>query len=346
MYDPDGNLLCFGRQDHQIKIHGQRVELGEIESLLGTSELPVAVICVLSKVSHPQLVLFFREPRSSSRHNDEGIHITSNGSVDSITQQLSHQASQVLPSYMTPGIYVGISAFPLSTTGKTDREALRKLYEEFCTTSQKLTTLCDNVVQPRSTIESAIYSIVCDMFNQDKLCVTADLVDSLLDSLAVMRLAAGLRQRLDCSATMQSLMRCRSVRLMAEKLEIDVSAAERYLAMNAPHRKKESKVREPGTVAYSLLTEQSKVVEPFTVFSHQHDPNRPQMYCIHEVSGLSTIFKRLVPYVSEVELIGINNPRFGDGDAFQDVREMAHHYVSQTHLWGFTSLTLYSMSSC
>ena len=30
-YQPDGTLLCLGRSDDQVKIHGVRVELGEVE---------------------------------------------------------------------------------------------------------------------------------------------------------------------------------------------------------------------------------------------------------------------------------------------------------------------------
>jgi non-ribosomal peptide synthetase component F len=37
-WSADGNVLLFGRKDHQVKIRGHRMELGEIEAALSAIE--------------------------------------------------------------------------------------------------------------------------------------------------------------------------------------------------------------------------------------------------------------------------------------------------------------------
>ena len=107
-------LIYLGRIDHQIKIRGLRVELGEIEAVL-------------------------REVAGVDRAVALGWQTTANG-ADSIVAFLetSHAdidivldtAKDRLPSYMVPRTLYLMTEFPLNANGKVDREALAKLLEE------------------------------------------------------------------------------------------------------------------------------------------------------------------------------------------------------------------------
>nr|WP_112264136.1 non-ribosomal peptide synthetase [Lentzea terrae] len=90
----DGSVEYLGRTDHQVKIRGLRVELGEIEAVLGD-----AVVVVRDE----RLVAYVRTP-----------------DVDALRKA----AEAALPDYMVPSAIVPLDEFPLSPNGKLDRRAL------------------------------------------------------------------------------------------------------------------------------------------------------------------------------------------------------------------------------
>jgi acyl carrier protein len=105
---PDGTIAFLGRKDHQIKINGIRIELGEVEGAIERhpavdvcvvqpweiwpGEMRLAGYCVFRKdVPRPDLRAFLREK---------------------------------LPEAMIPAAFVEIDAMPLTPSGKIDRRAL------------------------------------------------------------------------------------------------------------------------------------------------------------------------------------------------------------------------------
>ena len=107
---PDGNLLYLNRTDWMIKIHGQRVEPGEIES-------------VMNKVDGitGSVVKAFE--------NDDGTMLlcgfyTESGPVNG--NRIRAMLKTKLPPYMIPGAFVRMDAFPVNPNGKTDRNAIQK----------------------------------------------------------------------------------------------------------------------------------------------------------------------------------------------------------------------------
>jgi amino acid adenylation domain-containing protein len=105
---PGGDYVYLGRNDHQIKRHGYRIEPAEIEgALLGHGGVAGAVA-----IGWPL---------------EEG---SAQGIIAFLTGQgIDHEALQahvrgVLPNYMVPTEYVALAEFPLNVNGKTDRAAL------------------------------------------------------------------------------------------------------------------------------------------------------------------------------------------------------------------------------
>ncbi|MFD1546304.1 amino acid adenylation domain-containing protein, partial [Nonomuraea guangzhouensis] len=104
---PDGVLEFAGRADGQVKIRGHRVELGEIEAVLGAFP-EVGQVAAVVREDQPgdQRIVAYVTPRS----------------VDA-AGLLAH-AGRRLPGYMTPSAVVGLDALPLTAHGKLDRHAL------------------------------------------------------------------------------------------------------------------------------------------------------------------------------------------------------------------------------
>jgi hypothetical protein len=105
---PDRQLRFTGRTDHQAKVRGFRVELGEIESVM---------------LAHPavaQAAVVVREIRAG----DRAIvgFATATGPVQ--PQQLRAHVAASLPGHMVPALVEVVERFPVTPNGKIDRDAL------------------------------------------------------------------------------------------------------------------------------------------------------------------------------------------------------------------------------
>ncbi|GAA1229138.1 hypothetical protein GCM10009676_09530 [Prauserella halophila] len=105
-YRPDGQLEFLGRIDHQVKIRGQRIELGEVE----------AAIRELESVSDALVVV---HPDPSGQQRLVGYVV---GDADPTVAR--ERLSAALPDAMIPAVLIGLDTFPLTRNGKIDRKAL------------------------------------------------------------------------------------------------------------------------------------------------------------------------------------------------------------------------------
>lgn len=104
---PGGQLAFLGRLDHQVKINGFRIELGDIESQLRQHPaVEQAVALALTVREQPQLVLYWQRRTEVTE------------------QELRSYLQQQLPAYMQPAYWLELEAFPLNSNGKIDRKAL------------------------------------------------------------------------------------------------------------------------------------------------------------------------------------------------------------------------------
>jgi amino acid adenylation domain-containing protein len=109
-YQPDGTLVFLGRVDHQVKIRGMRVELGEIEAVLHqhSAAKDVVVVAREDTPGEKRLVVYV---------------VFHPGQTATIKDLLVHMRS-TLPAYMIPSAFVWLNALPLTPNGKIDRLAL------------------------------------------------------------------------------------------------------------------------------------------------------------------------------------------------------------------------------
>ncbi len=106
---PDGNYIYCGRADHQVKIQGFRVELGEIEH-------HARMLCACNVVA----VVVTNEQGASQ------IDLVLEAEVADQNEILKGLRGK-LPSYMVPARVHAIAPFPLNVNGKTDRKELTKI---------------------------------------------------------------------------------------------------------------------------------------------------------------------------------------------------------------------------
>ncbi|WP_051820092.1 amino acid adenylation domain-containing protein [Streptomyces sp. NRRL S-920] len=107
-WSADGDIVFLGRRDRQVKVRGQRVELGEIEAALtGLPEVSAAVVADLDAT-----LVGFVVPAPGRRPD-----------LDEIRRHLAG----TLPSYMVPALLTTVAQIPITASGKVDLAALAAL---------------------------------------------------------------------------------------------------------------------------------------------------------------------------------------------------------------------------
>jgi natural product biosynthesis luciferase-like monooxygenase protein/amino acid adenylation domain-containing protein/non-ribosomal peptide synthase protein (TIGR01720 family) len=106
-WQPDGSIAYLGRIDNQVKIRGNRIELGEVENAITTFK-NVQQVVVMAKELNSEKVLV--------------AYVVSSDVLDKT--ELRKFLQDRLPDYMVPGFYIQLPELPLSSNGKIDRKAL------------------------------------------------------------------------------------------------------------------------------------------------------------------------------------------------------------------------------
>jgi amino acid adenylation domain-containing protein len=201
-YMTDGNIEFLGRIDHQVKVRGFRVELGEIETALG---------------QHPAV----REAVVKPYRDDTGsvslaAYVVRKGHVD--TPELSAHLKKGLPEYMVPAAFVYLDHLPLTPNGKVDRNALP------VPDAPAAAAAATSFVAPTNDAERALQALWEEVLNARPVSVTARFEDLGGHSLLAAQLVSRIETRLGHKVPLEALFTAPTVRelaaLIQQKLEV------------------------------------------------------------------------------------------------------------------------------
>ncbi|KAF7553294.1 hypothetical protein G7046_g7134 [Stylonectria norvegica] len=129
-----GHLILVGRRDDQVKVRGQRLELGDVEAQLQKTFSKLQTIALVPKTGSlgGSLVVLLTEPRVASATSS-----VSEGVLDIYAELISHDENKKLlqkfessaPSSMIPSLWIPVRFFLLSSSGKVDRKMLSQAVE-------------------------------------------------------------------------------------------------------------------------------------------------------------------------------------------------------------------------
>lgn len=199
-YEPDGNLICLGRKDSQVKLRGQRVELGEIEhhlrQCLPTAKEVVAEVIKPDSYDGKSLLVAFvcvEEEQYAELHatTEGGKHTAQ---FTAMVQTVESHLRELLPIHMIPTLYIPIDEIPMTSSGKTDRKKLRE-FGSFFSTQQlaEMQGTCNGIKQePETEMERKLQEIWARVLNIPANQIGLD--DSLFrlggDSISAMQVVA------------------------------------------------------------------------------------------------------------------------------------------------------------
>jgi amino acid adenylation domain-containing protein len=172
---PDGELDFLGRIDHQVKLRGMRVELGEIEAVLG---------------QHPDV----REAVTLLREGRLTAYVVSGpqASLDELRGFLERQ----VPAYMVPQDWALLDALPLTPNGKVDRRALPA-------PDRRIETM----VAPRTPLEELMAEIWAEVLFLDRVGIHDSFWDLGGHSLLATKVLSRVNESLGVELPLQALFR-------------------------------------------------------------------------------------------------------------------------------------------
>ncbi|MFT4088537.1 MAG: amino acid adenylation domain-containing protein, partial [Gordonia sp. (in: high G+C Gram-positive bacteria)] len=187
----EGEIEYAGRADDQVKINGQRVELGEIEAVLAAQpgvEQALA-LGVTDDAGRDRLVAYLVAP------SDAGLD----------GRSVLDSAAERLAGHMLPNAVIVLSALPLTPGGKLDRRALpRPQFGEHG----------DDYVAPESSTEQMLAGVVAALLGLERVSVAESFFALGGDSIMSIQLASAARAN-GLPLSPREIFELRTVRAMA-----------------------------------------------------------------------------------------------------------------------------------
>ncbi|KAF3797679.1 Hydroxamate-type ferrichrome siderophore peptide synthetase [Colletotrichum gloeosporioides] len=234
---PDGSLMVLGRMDDQLKLRGQRIDTGEISSILTTSGLATSSAAVIvSRNNSPatQLAVFYVP---TDNGNSEHMMLPIDDRLAKANRTLFGLLRSQLPTYMVPTYLFPISSIPLTSSGKIDRAAMQASFREFSREHLDLAA-GSNEEHDDENAWSDQEKTIALVLSQDLSIPLEDITRWQpfaavgLDSISAISLARALRGSFSAKIPVSLILRCGSVARLAQEISTQQTEDETQ-SMNA-----------------------------------------------------------------------------------------------------------------
>jgi len=196
-YQEDGNIIYAGRKDDQLKINGNRIEIGEIESRLSLHEaVKEAAVMAFGEGTSKYLVAYY----VSEQPIDQG--------------ELRTYLTNQLPDYMVPSFFEKLEIMPLTANGKLNRNAL----------PEPKVRLDESYIKPTTPTEIKLCEIWSQVLKIDSelLSVGADFFSLGGNSLMSISLIGKMHKALNVKISLRDFFENPTIQSTAEYIE-DIS---------------------------------------------------------------------------------------------------------------------------
>ncbi|KSU58247.1 MULTISPECIES: non-ribosomal peptide synthetase [unclassified Gordonia (in: high G+C Gram-positive bacteria)] len=201
--DRSGGLVYVGRADFQVKLRGQRLELGEIEAVL-TAHPQVRTAAVIGVGNPVTSLAGYVEPVDPGRPVE-------------ISALREHLATH-LPSHMVPAALMVLDSIPRSPIGKIDRAGLPAIEPSKADAER---------VPPSTHTERLLAAIVGEVLGLEDVSVTADFFVIGGNSLSATRVSARAGDAFGVRVGVRDVFEAPTVRLLARRVDAAYDDASR-----------------------------------------------------------------------------------------------------------------------
>lgn len=130
---PDGSIIILGRVDDQVKLHGLRIEPGEISAVLqqhSSVEAAATVLATGGSDNEPVMVSFYVPLDQRQTATSSSLALGVDEYQRSLMAELLDHLRSRLPDYMVPAWLIPVSRIPTTSSGKIDKDYLRHTFSE------------------------------------------------------------------------------------------------------------------------------------------------------------------------------------------------------------------------
>ncbi|MBN2441675.1 MAG: amino acid adenylation domain-containing protein, partial [Spirochaetales bacterium] len=314
-WDEDGNIEFLGRKDRQIKLHGYRIELAEIESVLNNIEGVIDSFVLLRNKESPVLVAFIQ------------------GDMNKISQNMIiSELKRILPAYMIPGFFIFLDNWPLTPHNKKDPD---KLYEMI---TQNTMSGYKHKIFPRNPIEESILEIWRDVLHMDEISIDDNFFKLGGHSLQMTRVVSRMREQLSIDIPLHVIFENPTIMALSGQVEDFRNTLTSTLPMPTAIKNKgdfiplsPSQERmwfvhqlEPESIAYNILVaiRLKKKVNPeilnqcFQEIIRRHDILRT-IFIVKDGHPVQIVRKEINNYFNLIDISGLS----------KDDREIKRHTI-------------------
>jgi tyrocidine synthetase III len=113
---PDGNIEFIKRDDNQVKIHGFRIEIEEIQESINKIENIKESVVITQGYNEDKKLIAYYTVKNRYKHCD-------------MTDLIQRSLQEMLPQYMIPSCFIRVPEIPTTINGKIDKKQLLTCYE-------------------------------------------------------------------------------------------------------------------------------------------------------------------------------------------------------------------------
>jgi non-ribosomal peptide synthetase component F len=242
----DGNYEYVGRRDGQVKVRGQRVELGEIE----------AILCRHERVK--EAVVLARPDETGAQRLVAYVVAADDREAFTVTEMHSYLREK-LPHYMIPVALVQLSEMPLTPNGKVDRRALPE-------PDQDRVTLGIEYAAPRTGIEEILVNIWTEVLAVKQVGIHDNFFELGGHSLLATQVVSRVRRAFSIELPLRALFEAPTVMGLALRVESAMHTDEAVPPLRAVARVGDLPLSfaqqrlwfieqlEPGSATYNIAT--------------------------------------------------------------------------------------------
>ncbi len=199
---PSGEIECLGRLDHQVKIRGHRLEIGEVEAVLGKA--PGVDECAVT----------VREDRGGQGRL---VAYYVPGAAAPTVPALRAFLRDRLPEYMVPSAWVRLDAMPQTTNGKVDKRALPAPDDSGPR---------DAYVASRTPTEQILSDVWAEVLGAGRVGIRDNFFELGGHSLLATQVMSRVRAALQVELPLRVLFEAATVETMAERVDAARRAAQ------------------------------------------------------------------------------------------------------------------------
>lgn len=192
-YLENGEIICLGRKDNQVKIRGLRIDLEEIESIIQENEgIDKAIVIKQTIEGRDYLTAYYTLNKKININN------------------LKNEIAKFLPKYMLPTYYVELENIPYTPNGKVDKKLLP-------IPNSVLSEKKEDYIAPKTDLQKKLKEIWEKLLNTKNIGINDNFFELGGDSLIAMNLNVEIR-KIANNVTYQDIFRFPTIAELEEKI--------------------------------------------------------------------------------------------------------------------------------